>query len=941
VDENFSVVEAEIEIIKDKGNLMKIIDGKLIVAASLVIGLSACSPSQTADDYINKAMVSLEQSNLEQSRIQLKNAVKSDPKNIQARILLGKVNLNLGNGSGAEKELSRALALGGDANEILPLLIESLMFNGDYDGVLNYIDSLEIELSQSASDDVYFFYAIALSYLSQLDQADEVIKKLENSLRPEYQMSAMLFNALKSDNSKKINAAIKPLLTSDLPNETWFLIGKVYLYNQYFDKATAMFVKYQGLRAQDLKINLYKAQSLLGEGKLTEAEKLVDSILNIFQEQPLANQLKGIIAYKNAQYDVAVSHAEKAIQNGLDTQVNRLVAGVSNFLLNNLEISLQHLNVIKSSLSKDHPAKRILILTQLKLGKTEDATESILNSETTLDDYNELLLSIGHQFIRDNKTEDAQAIIAKATQLNNNSNINLSRLGLMKTSLNDLSGLEDLKNAITNNPDDVNYRLLLISALVYQKDLDKALEEATKLAALDPNNIVVYNLAGSLAVKLNKTALARSYFKKAEELQPNNILSLMFYALMAEEKGDIETAYSYVTEVVKDNPQYIEGIKKLYTLSIKKGSVEEILKFVSSLSGEYKENIELQLIYAGMLFEQKDYEKVVFLLKGIEADKSFDSTYWLFLGDAYTELGDFFAAHNTYQQWIKAKPKNGMALYRDIFLLERLSKNQQALELIQKALNTNAENDYLTLIEAYFLVQTQQYKEAENKLMLMSDKVKALKDYQGILGLARIGNNKFSLGLKGLLAAYSENPSSRYAQSISYAYIKTGKPIEGRDFLEAHVKEFPRDYSSSLSLAGQFMPVNEKKATVFFERALLGMQKNIFLLNNLTLLHLKQSNTKKAEAYINKAISIAPSNITILDTYAQVLLATNKLDQAIKIYQVIHQEKRLTDRYKINYVEALIEKGDLALADSILSSVNSDDKDMKKEVERLYKVISK
>ncbi|MBL0711132.1 MAG: hypothetical protein JJV99_08990 [Colwellia sp.] len=223
----------------------------------------------------------------------------------------------------------------------------------------------------------------------------------------------------------------------------------------------------------------------------------------------------------------------------------------------------------------------------------------------------------------------------------------------------------------------------------------------------------------------------------------------------------------------------------------------------------------------------------------------------------------------------------------------------------------------------------------------MSDKVKALKDYQGILGLARIGNNKFSLGLKGLLAAYSENPSPRYAQAISYAYIKTGKPIEGRDFLEAHVKEFPRDYSSCLSLAGQFMPVNEKKATVLFEQALLGMQKNIFLLNNLALLHLKQSNTTKAEFYIDKAINIAPSNITILDTYAQVLLATNKLDQAIKIYQVIHQENRLTDRYKINYVEALIEKGDLVLADSILSSVNSDDKDIKKEVERLYKVISK
>ena len=72
----------------------------------------ACSGSLTDAQYVNRAQDHLDRGELKSATIELKNALRQNLENAQARRLLGKVELEVGNAAAAEKELRRASELG-------------------------------------------------------------------------------------------------------------------------------------------------------------------------------------------------------------------------------------------------------------------------------------------------------------------------------------------------------------------------------------------------------------------------------------------------------------------------------------------------------------------------------------------------------------------------------------------------------------------------------------------------------------------------------------------------------------------------------------------------------------------------------------------------------------------------------------------------------------
>ena len=73
--------------------------------------------------------------------IQLKNALRIDPNNADARLLLGKSYLELEDWLSAEKELTRARDLGVEREEILEPLGQAWLMTGQHDRLLQEIIS--------------------------------------------------------------------------------------------------------------------------------------------------------------------------------------------------------------------------------------------------------------------------------------------------------------------------------------------------------------------------------------------------------------------------------------------------------------------------------------------------------------------------------------------------------------------------------------------------------------------------------------------------------------------------------------------------------------------------------------------------------------------------------------------------------------------------------
>ena len=106
--------------------------GRASAIAALTLSalvLTGCKDSP--EQMVASAKSYLEKKDLDAASIQLKSALQANGNLVDARFLLGKVNLEQGNVPGAVKELQRALDLGYSKNEVLPLLARSLLRSGE------------------------------------------------------------------------------------------------------------------------------------------------------------------------------------------------------------------------------------------------------------------------------------------------------------------------------------------------------------------------------------------------------------------------------------------------------------------------------------------------------------------------------------------------------------------------------------------------------------------------------------------------------------------------------------------------------------------------------------------------------------------------------------------------------------------------------------------
>jgi len=107
---------------------------KASICLSILLALSACGEKETAESHLVNAKGYISTNKVNESIIELKNAIRLDSKNAEARFLLGKTYLDLGDGLSAVKELERAKSLKSKDSLLIPLLARAyLLSDNDLD----------------------------------------------------------------------------------------------------------------------------------------------------------------------------------------------------------------------------------------------------------------------------------------------------------------------------------------------------------------------------------------------------------------------------------------------------------------------------------------------------------------------------------------------------------------------------------------------------------------------------------------------------------------------------------------------------------------------------------------------------------------------------------------------------------------------------------------
>jgi len=96
--------------------------GTSLLAASLALGLCGgfSPPMAFGASYVQRARAALAKGDLDAAQIELRNAVRSEPQNAEARFLLAEVQLQLGDPVAAETQAKAAEARGYDKRAVVP-----------------------------------------------------------------------------------------------------------------------------------------------------------------------------------------------------------------------------------------------------------------------------------------------------------------------------------------------------------------------------------------------------------------------------------------------------------------------------------------------------------------------------------------------------------------------------------------------------------------------------------------------------------------------------------------------------------------------------------------------------------------------------------------------------------------------------------------------------
>lgn len=900
----------------------------------LCLGLLISCSEQTSEQHMQSAREYVEQKDNAAAIVSLKNAVQLDPKSPEARFELGRVYLAENQYESAEKEFNRAVEYGYDATKVLPLLTRAYQHTSAY-AALSEIEHDHAGLSAEEQAEIGYFKVVSLMRLNKLVQAQALIEELGGlSTDSVFKGLTAVYSAILEKDYKDALAQIE-VLRQHAPDNQELLKLAAQLHLSLGDPQAAAdeFGHYVKLYPDDLQTTFVLAKLLVDLSKTAQAEPYIDQLLQVNSANPLLNQLKAAARGAKKDYPEAQRYAEIAIQNGLSDPSLRLIAGYAAYQQQDYAAASQHLSLIASSLPDNHPGLRLLAASQLQLGLNEQASDVLGRIEQLSEQDAPLFSKASYELLRSGNVKDAEQLVEKSSKISTTAE-DLTRLGLLQLSLNNLDGIVNLEEALEKSPQLVSAKTTLATAYLATKQYAKALELASDWKQSDPEDVNAYLLAGEAYNQQKNYPKAIIEFEQAQKIAPQHQgagLALVNVAI-AQERD--EQAQEKLQLLLTAHPTYVPALATNYMLAKKTGDEERGITAIEKAQRTNPDDQKLQMLLARIYLLSGRYNDALVELDTFEKSETKPAGYWQAKGQALIRANQRNAAHEHYDKWLALTPNNKEAVIGKLLLLDNENKFEPALELTRGFLNKR-DDLQMQLLKTHFLLMSKDYQRGRAAFAALPENLKELPLAKGFLARLQILDDQLPEALANAKVAYQSVPSSRNLMLLVFIFEKLGEKDNALALIEQHVSKQSKDIAALMLLAERQISQGSSAATQTYEDIIALSPDNFVAHNNLAYLYLQNKNVQLAKTHASDAVKLQPSNAAAVDTLAQVLIAEQDYAQAVKNYQTVVNGKMKNEEIYLNYVEALFLAGDKVLAKRKLTQRKMQTQESQKRLSQL------
>lgn len=879
----------------------------------LAVGMLISCGQQTSEEHIIQARQYLADNNPAAAIVELKNAVQIDPKSANARFELGQLYIAEKAFESAEKELNRALEYGYDASKVLPMLTRAYQRTGAY-SALSKLEHQQAGLTPLEQAEVGYYKVLSLVRLDKKDEAGLLIEELKAlDTRSVFKGLMLAYASVLEEELVLALEQVEALRKQSPQNaEVLKLLGQLHLTQKQPQAAAEVFKDYVRYHPDDHQMMFVLAKLLVDIGQTAEAEPFVDKLLAINQQNGLLNQLKSAARAAEKDFPKAQMYAEMAIQNGIVDPSMRLIAGYAAYQQQDFSNANRHLSFIASLLPDNHPGLKLLAASQLQLGLSSEVGDVLKRLDRLTEQDAPLFSKASYELLRSGYVKDAKKLIEKSSAISRTAE-DLTRLGLLQLSLNNLEGIVNLEEALEKSPKLSSAKTTLATAYVATRQYEKALELADNWKQSDKQDLNAYMLAGEVYFKQKQYFAAKQEFEQVLATDKQHAMAALALINLEIVQGNRSNARTQLDTLLTAQPGFIPALATDYLFAKQEGQGEAAIQRVQQVQQSNPKDLELRILLARIYSAEQKYPESLALLEDLQGKKDLPQSFWKIRGQSLIRDNQRKAADEHYDAWLLESPYNKQATTGKLLLLDSQNKFADGLTLAEAFLEKR-DDLQVQLLQTHFLLMIADYPAASLAYNELPETTLELPIVKGFLARLQLVDKKPQDALKNAQIAYQAVPNNRNLVLVLYAYEQLEQKEKGQALLVRHLETQPNDLSARMLLAERQIAQDKGAAMSSYEKALEQNPNNYIARNNLAFLYMELGEIEKAKEHALVAVELKPQSAAALDTLAQILVAQQNYDEALKNYERAVTDDMRNEEIYLNYVETLFAANRLVLA---------------------------
>ena len=867
--------------------------------------------------------------------IDAKAVLQDEPDNLDARLLLGRVSVVVGDGAAAEKELRRAIELGVDQSEVITDLGRALLLQGKFGEVLTEISTdlapdqykttvmriradahlglqqaveareLYTEVLSIDESDLYAQLGIANTYLAERNrmQARETLNHVlatGEDFVPALQMSGML-----SLQTRDIERAVRDFSRAaelakaggDMAGEIQALYGlsEALFLQQDVDATRPVLERMQEVAPADVRTMMTAARIAAADQEWTAAQEILQQVLRRAPE------------FRMAQFLLGAVHKE----NG------------------NLGQAEMYLSAVVAATPENARARRLLAETRLALDKDQEARqalEPLISGDST--DIVSLSMAAGAD-LNLGEVDEAIALLEQGVAANpGNADLKV-QLALAYFRNQQFDRAQEVLDAL---PDDMSGErtefggdVLAVLASLSRGERAEALADARAVREKWPGQADAHALVGSIEMAMGELENARASFVRGLDIAPEDVRTLRYLAQIDMAEGDPESARDRYLVILELAPDDAGAMVSLARLAARAEKQDEAREWLEKARRSAPESVSARSMLAAYHLAYRDFksaEEVATEALALDAD---NPKLLNLLGLAQLYSQNYREAVFSLGKAAELDPEDPN--YRlNLAKAQAAQGNQSsAIVTLEKALDESLQHLPSGLLLASLKADRGDIDGARDLAGQLADlhpDAAAPLALQAEI-LARQGDLQAAISTYD--AVLDKEVVARYAVR-AYQMRKQAGIANQVAPLVRFLDERPLDSTMRNFLADAYNNLGETgNANRQYEQVLEQEPDNYIAANNLAWNYFV-TDDDRAEAMARRAYELRPDSGAVADTLGWILVKKGELEEGISTLRsaVELSEGRAAIRYHL--AAALVESGEADEARQILEEiVNSDE----------------